>query len=66
MTKRFTSTVVRQLRDEGKLSLSDPLNKYFSENQLRGLHTFKWRDLTAEIRVIHLISHTSGLPDYFM
>jgi CubicO group peptidase (beta-lactamase class C family) len=32
---------------------------------LAGLHRFKGRDYSDQLRVYHLISQTSGLPDYF-
>jgi len=52
ITKIFTSTAVLQLRDRGRLNLDDPLNKFFPE--------FPYPDITIR----HLLSHTSGLPDF--
>ena len=52
ITKIFTSTAVLQLRDKGKLNLDDPLVRHFPE--------FPYPDITIR----HLLSHTSGLPDF--
>ncbi len=51
ISKVFTSTAILQLRDKGKLSLTDHLNKFFQD--------FPYPELT----VWNLLSHTSGLPD---
>ena len=65
-TKLFTSAVIYQLCDEGKLSLSDTLSKYFDNDTIKGLHTKDGVDHTAEITIAQLLAHTSGIPDYFL
>jgi CubicO group peptidase (beta-lactamase class C family) len=52
--KQFTSAAVMLLVEEGKLALSDPLTKFFPEAPA------EW----AGITVRHLLTHTSGIPDY--
>lgn len=64
-TKLFTTAIVLRLRQEGKLSLDDKLPRYFDEGELHGLHVFKGTEYSSSITVRHLLSHTSGLPDYF-
>jgi CubicO group peptidase (beta-lactamase class C family) len=54
ITKHFTAALTLQLQKEGRLSLNDPLKKYYPE----GPH---WFD---DIKLHHLINHQSGLPDY--
>ncbi|MEV0390121.1 serine hydrolase domain-containing protein [Nonomuraea sp. NPDC050643] len=54
VTKSFTATVVLQLVGEGRLSLSDSVERW-----LPGLV-----DRGAGITVRHLLQHTSGLPEY--
>jgi CubicO group peptidase (beta-lactamase class C family) len=51
-----TTTAVMLLVDDGKLRLDDPLGKHIPE----------WRDRPAgeDVRVRHLLTHTSGLPAY--
>lgn len=52
--KQFTSAVVMLLVEEGKLTLDDPMTRYFPDAPA------SWR----AIRVRHLLTHTSGIPDY--
>ena len=53
ISKQFTATAVLLLQQEGKLSLNDPVAKYFPE-------------LTRanDITIRNLLSHTSGYQDY--
>ena len=51
ITKLFTATVVLQLRDEGRLSLRDPVSKFVPE--FAG----------SSILIEQLLTHTSGLRD---
>jgi CubicO group peptidase (beta-lactamase class C family) len=59
MTKSFTAVCVLKLRDEGKLSLDDPAEKYVPE--LKNL-TYPTRD-SARITIRHLLSHATGFPE---
>jgi len=52
VSKIFTAVAILQLKEKGKLKLDDPLVKY--------LPRFRY----PEITIRHLLSHTSGLPDY--
>jgi CubicO group peptidase (beta-lactamase class C family) len=52
--KQFTSALVMTLVEEGKLGLDDPITRYFPDAPN------SWRS----IRVRHLLTHTSGIPDY--
>lgn len=52
--KQFTATAVMLQVEDGKLSLSDPLAKHFANGPAA------WRDITVR----HLLTHTSGIPDY--
>jgi CubicO group peptidase (beta-lactamase class C family) len=59
MTKSFTALAILKLRDEGKLSLEDPVSKWLPEFARMELPT---RD-TAPIRIRQLLSHSAGLPE---
>lgn len=54
VSKQFTATAILKLQDQGKLSIEDSLPKYFPE--------FK-SDIWGKIKIKHLMSHTSGIPD---
>jgi CubicO group peptidase (beta-lactamase class C family) len=54
ITKQFTATVILKLAEEKKLTLQDQLTKFFPEYP-RG----------NEITIAHLLSHTSGIYEYF-
>ena len=56
LSKPFTSLAVCILKDRGKLSLDDEVRKYVPE-----LPEF---DKKNPIRIVNLLQHTSGLPDY--
>lgn len=51
VTKQFTAVAILQLRDEGKLSLDDPITKWFPDFDTRGN--------TLTLR--RLLDHTSGI-----
>lgn len=52
VSKVFTSVAILQLRDKGKLKLDDTFITYFPD--------FPYADITIK----HLLSHTTGIPDY--
>ena len=59
MTKSFTALAILKLRDSGKLSLEDPVEKWLPEFARLRLPT---RD-TAPLSIRQLLSHSAGLPE---
>lgn len=57
VTKLFTSTAIMQLRDQGKLRLDDPVEKYLPWFKINN----RFPDAPT-ITIHHLMTHTSGLP----
>jgi D-alanyl-D-alanine carboxypeptidase len=53
-TKTFVAALILQLRDEGKLSLSDSIHKYLSS----------FPNVDSTITIEQLLDHSSGLYDY--
>lgn len=51
VSKQFTATIIGMLQQEGRLQFDDPVAKYLD---------IPWPDITIR----HLLTHTSGLPDY--
>jgi CubicO group peptidase (beta-lactamase class C family) len=52
LSKQFTAMTIMMLKEKGKLSYDDPVSAYIPELPYPG------------ITVRHLLTHTSGLPDY--
>ena len=65
ITKMYVAAATMILEERGLMSLDDPLSKYLPAAWLTGLHRYKGRDYSDQLRVYHVISQTSGLPDYF-
>jgi len=59
MTKSFTALAILKLRDDGKLSLDDPISKWIPEFARMPLPT---RD-TAPLVIRELLSHSAGFPE---
>lgn len=54
VTKQFTVAAIMTMQDAGLLNIEDPVAKYFPE--------FK-SDIWKKIKLKHLMSHSSGVPD---
>jgi CubicO group peptidase (beta-lactamase class C family) len=65
VTKMFTAAATMILQERGALSLDDPISEYLPPPMVEGLHSIKGRDYSDQLTVYHLVSQTSGLPDYF-
>jgi CubicO group peptidase (beta-lactamase class C family) len=65
VTKVFTATVTMLLVEQRRLALETRLVDLLPAETAQRLHVLDGVDRTAELTVEHLLSHTSGLPDYF-
>lgn len=52
LTKSFTSMLIRQLEEEGKLSLQDTIGKFFPAH------------VHGAVTIQQLLTHTSGIPNF--
>jgi CubicO group peptidase (beta-lactamase class C family) len=59
MTKSFTALAILKLRDDGKLSLEDPVAKWIPEFAKMQMPT---RD-SPVLRIRHLLTHSAGFPE---
>lgn len=59
MTKSFTAMAVLELRDEGKLSLDDPVERWVPELAHLAYPTSD----SPRITIRHLLSHATGFPE---
>jgi len=55
ISKTFVSNTILSLAAEGKLNVNDSLYKYFSD--------FKNPVIAKKVKLHHMLTHTSGLPD---
>lgn len=53
LTKQFTAVATVLLAEKGRLSLTDPISKYFPDFPGAG-----------QVQIKHLLTHTSGIKDY--
>ena len=54
VSKQFAAMAILQLAEHGRISLNDPLHKFFP----------KWPStLLDSVKLHHILSHTSGIPD---
>jgi len=53
VSKQFTAAAILKLQDEGRLTIADPVCKWIQPCP----------EAWAPIRIHHLLSHTSGIPD---
>ena len=56
VTKQFTAMAIMMLAERKKLSYDDPVSKYISE--------FSQSAHFSKVTLRHLLTHTSGIPDY--
>jgi CubicO group peptidase (beta-lactamase class C family) len=54
ITKQFTAVLILKLEEEAKLNLKDSIQKYIPEFPAKG----------ETITIEHLLTHTSGIPEY--
>jgi CubicO group peptidase (beta-lactamase class C family) len=57
MNKMFTGVAIMQLAEQGKVSLHDLVGKYLPD--------LPRRDIAEKVTIHHLLSHTSGMQDYW-
>jgi CubicO group peptidase (beta-lactamase class C family) len=55
ISKTFVANGILLLAEQGKLTLEDSLLKYFPE--------FRDKSIARKVKIKHLLTHTSGLPD---
>jgi len=65
VTKLYVTAIVMSLVEERNLNLDEKITKYLPDQYTEKLHVLKGIDYSGDITIRHLISNTSGLPDYF-
>ncbi|HEX6208313.1 MAG TPA: serine hydrolase domain-containing protein [Actinomycetota bacterium] len=64
VTKLYIGTAILQLHEQGHVDLDAPITAYLPVDRVARLHRLGGVDHTPRITVRHLLSHTSGLPDF--
>ena len=57
MNKMFTAVAVCQLAEQGKLAFTDPIGKHLTD--------YPNKPASEKVTIHHLLTHTSGIGDYF-
>jgi len=65
ITKLYTATAIMRLYENGAVSLDDPMSRYLPEDLIDGIHVYEGKDYSHEITIKDLLSHTSGIADYY-
>jgi len=65
VTKLYTAAAIMKLYEDGALSLDDPMSKYLPADLIGGIHVYQGKDYSSEITIKQLLSHTSGIADYY-
>jgi D-alanyl-D-alanine carboxypeptidase len=65
VTKLYVTAITMRLVDENRIELNERISKYLPKDICAGLHVLNGVDYSNQITIKHLISNTSGLPDYF-
>ncbi|MGM0436567.1 MAG: serine hydrolase domain-containing protein, partial [Bacillota bacterium] len=63
--KVFAAVCVMKAKEEGKVALDTPIHTLLKDQWLGNLFVFKGHDYKDEVTLEHLLTHTSGVNDYF-
>lgn len=63
--KLVTAALVASLVEEGRASFDSPIGALLPSAEIAGLPIASGFDIARDLTVEHLLTHTSGLPDYF-
>ena len=64
-TKLYITALVLKLKEDGALTLEDKISQFIPKEIISGIHVHGGTDYSNSITISMLMSHTSGLPDYF-
>jgi CubicO group peptidase (beta-lactamase class C family) len=64
-TKLYTAALVIQACERGELDIDAPAQGYLPTGAMAGLNMYGGTDHAGSITVRHLLSNTSGIPDFF-
>lgn len=65
ITKMFTATCIFILMQQGYMALDDKLLNFYEPAYLSGLHFYRGKDFSHDLKVSDLLYQTSGLADIY-
>ena len=65
ITKMFTAACIFILIQQGYITLNDSLLDFYEPAYLKGLHVYKGKDYSCELKISDLLCQTSGLADIY-
>jgi len=64
-TKIYITALLLKAQTENLINIDDKISEYLSKDIIENIHIIHGHDYSNLITVKHLMSHTSGIPDYF-
>lgn len=64
VTKLYIASSILKLHEAGTLSIDDFVIDYLPEGLIKGVHVINGVDYYDQLTLRHLLSHSSGIPDY--
>lgn len=65
ITKMFTAACIFILSEQGYITLEDNLLNFYEPAYLNGLHVYKGKDYSYDLKISDLLCQTSGLADIY-
>jgi len=65
VTKLYTAVAIMKLYEAEVLSLDDQISGVLPADLIRGIHVYQGKDYSGEITIRQLLSHSSGIADYY-
>jgi CubicO group peptidase (beta-lactamase class C family) len=64
ITKLYIASCIFKLQEAGMLSIHDRVMNYLPTDLFKGVHVIEGVDYSDRLTIRHLLSHSSGIPDY--
>ncbi len=64
VTKLHIAASVMKLQERGDVDLAGAITDYLPASMVKGIHMLNGKDHSERITIRHLLSHSSGLPDW--
>jgi CubicO group peptidase (beta-lactamase class C family) len=64
INKLFISSILLKLYADGQTDINNKISEYLPKDFMTGLHIHNGKEYSNDLTIVHLLSHTSGLPCY--